>query len=387
MPQYVQAGDIPHKRHTQFRDESGRLRVEELFSSHGFGGPYALLYHARSPVEILGFEPGPKMAVGEWKCGVHRNHMFQTGGLHTGGDPLSARRPLMFNDDIVFSVASPDRRLDGFYRNALFDELIIVAEGHGELHTPFGRLDYEPDDLIVIPRGTIQDMRPGEGPHRLVVVESKIPITIPSRYFAGGQFAEHSPFCERDFKIPQLHPPTIERGDFRIWGKFGDEVTVYRMANHPFDVVGWDGSLYPYAINLRDFEPLTRRIHTMPDEQQAFAIDGVAAICCVVPRLMDYHPNALPAPPVHSSIDCDEVMIYLDTRFMGWSKPTPGVMTFHPRGLLHGPKAGVYEATIGMKEFDGRAVLIDTFKPLRLAGAAEQCDDGAYHREWLAAAE
>jgi homogentisate 1,2-dioxygenase len=382
MSHYHSAGNLPHKRHTQFRGENGALRVEELFSTLGFDGPYALLYHVSSPTEVIRIDAGPLVPLEAWECETHRHHLLDTAGLPSGGDILEARRPLFFNEELIVSVARPNSACVGFYRNALADELVIVAEGEGVFLSPFGRLDYEAGDMIVVPRGTVQDFRPGVG-NRLFVIESTSTIEPPSRYFAGRQFAEHSPFCERDIKIPVLQPPVVERGDFSIRTKLGRAMTIYGVANHPFDIIGWDGSLYPYAINMRDFEPVTRRIHTMPDEQQAFSTKG-AAICCLVPRLMDYHPDALPTPPVHSSIDCDEILINLGDRFMGWERPSMGFVTFHPRGLPHGPKPGTPEKSIGMKEFDGEGVLIDAFRPIRLAYAAHACDDPAYYREWLA---
>lgn len=381
MPQYVRQGNIPHKRHTIFRNDEGGLRYEELFSTRGFDGPYSLLYHEKLPVELSAIDAAGEVERKEWICPVRRNHSFATSKLDNEGDFLSSRRTLAFNEDVSVAVATPDRAMDNFYRNGLCDELIIVVEGRGILHSAFGDLPFGPEDMLVVPRGTTTRFEPA-GKTRLLIMESRTEISPPGRYFvSGGQMAEHSPFCERDIRVPVLAPANTSEGQFTIVTKFGDNLTAYTHPYHPFDVVGWDGSLYPYAINLEDYEPLTRRIHTMPDEHQAFGTTG-AAVLCFVPRLSDYHKDSMPAPPVHSNIDCDEILFNLGGPLLGRGSGGIGEMTFHPRGLLHGPK--VFEETIGMKEFPGKAIAIDTFKPLRLTTYAEACDDADYHRQWRA---
>lgn len=378
MPYYQRQGEIPHKRHTQFRGPTGNLRYEELFSTRGFDGPYALLYHENYPVEITAIEKAGSVEVAEWNFATQENRCFTTADVESSGDILTSRRPMAFNDDITIGVACPNKTSDYFYRNGGCDELLLVQHGQGTLQSPFGVIPYEDGDIIVIPRGTTYSFAPNNLPHRVIYLESPTPIVPPQRYFvAGGQIAEHSPFCERDFKTPSLPTPVTDRGSFTIIGRMGAELTRYVVPNHPFDVVGWDGSLYPYAMNLRDFEPLTRRIHTMPDEQQAFETGG-AAICCLVPRLLDYHPDAIPSPPLHSSIDCDEVLFNLGGPILGWGKT--GLMTLHPRGIFHAAKA--YEETIGMKEIDASAFMIDTFRPLKLTEYARQSAMPDYFKVW-----
>jgi homogentisate 1,2-dioxygenase len=354
-----------------------------MFTLQGFGDVYSLLYHVSPPTDVLQIEATRSVALREWLCDSHRHHLFDTGNLNGGGDFFAARKPLLYNEDIVVSVAAPASADDTFYRNAGCDEFICVGTGRGSLETPFGSLAYGPGDMIVVPRGTLQQWVPESGsPHRLLILESKTTITPAARYLSRlGQFSFHSPVCERDFRAPQFREPRIERGRFKMRIKLGDGLTDYYYGWHPFDVIGWDGYLYPYAINMRDFEPVTRRIHTMPDEQQIFETRG-AAICCLVSRLLDYHPKAIPAPPYHASVDVDELVFNMAESFMGWTRPSLGVMTFHPRGIIHGPKPGSYEASIGMKEFDGTAIMVDTFKPLRLTRYAQECDDPTYPVVW-----
>ncbi|WP_340314938.1 homogentisate 1,2-dioxygenase [Rhizorhabdus argentea] len=380
MAFYQRQGSIPHKRHTQFRDAQGKLRYEELFSTRGFEGPYALLYHESFPVEVLEVLPAGQIDLQEWELDTQENRCMYTGQIESEGDILSSRRVMAFNDDVVIAIANPDRGCDGFYRNGLCDEMITVIEGEGVLQSIFGILPYETGDIILVPRGTTYDLRPS-GQSRLIVMESRTPIRPPKKYAVdNGQLSEHSPFCERDFKTPVLPAPIIERGRFKVTGKVGNRLTTYVIPNHPFDVVGWDGSLYPIALNIRDFEPVTRRIHTMPDEQQAFETVG-AAICCLVPRLADYHPESIPSPPLHSNIDCDEILFNLGGTLLGWGGG--GLMTFHPRGVFHAAK--VYEETIGMERFDGLALMIDCFKPLKLTAFSKQCADPEYNKVWLKA--
>jgi len=381
MPFYHSAGEIPHKRHTQFRGPAGALRHEALFSTKGFDGPYSLLYHLNYPGEVTSMEAGPQLPAEAWRDSVHRNHRMRTIELESSGDLLDSRRLMAFNDDVHISVASPDRETKDFYRNGLCDEVIVVVEGTGEIRTPFGRLSFSPGDMIVVPRGTTSSFHP-DGVVHLLVIETATPVGPPPRYFVGSQLAEHSPFCERDFRLPELLPPVVEEGDFKVVTKIGASTTIYHLPRHPFDVVGWDGTHYPYIFNMSDFEPLTRRIHSMPHESQVFGAEGVL-ILCMVPRMLEYHPQALPAPPVHSSIDCDELVFNMGAALLGDKNRGPRVMTHHPRGLFHGVRPDMIETSIGLKEFTGKAIAIDTFRPLHLTHHARQCEDPTYHDSWI----
>jgi homogentisate 1,2-dioxygenase len=383
MGQYRCAGEVPHKRHTQLRDPNGQLLHEEMITAKGFSDFYSLLYHVSPPTEVRAIEAEAPLNIEEWDCGMHRHHLFDTQTLPSVGSYFDSRRALLFNDELVVSIAAPNQRDKTMYRNALADELVVVAEGAGTLNSQFGRLAYEAGDLVVIPRGTTQDWELAPVAHRLLIIESTTPIVPPPSYQVGrGQFSEHSPYCERDLKAPELVTPRVERGDFAIRVKVGHQINRYHLAWHPYDVAGWDGCFYPYSLNMRDFEPITRRIHTMPDEHTVFLTNS-AAICCIVPRILEYHPLAIPAAPHHSSIDIDEVMFYMGHGNKGWTRATAGVTTFHPRGIPHGPKPGLYEGSIGMKEFDGKSIMMDSLKPLRIARAGKDCDDPSYPYIWL----
>lgn len=384
MPQYFSAGVIPHKKHTQLRTKSGDLVYEEMHTTYGFTDIYSLMYHLSPPTTVISVEKATPIRFDEWDSGTHRHHLLDSGNVLSGGSLFDSRRPLLYNDDVVLSVASPTKSSDMFFRNAHSDELICVGAGEGTLSTAFGTLKYGPRDLIVIPRGTTQQWDIDEDiPQTLFIVESKTPITPPARYLNRlGQFTMKSPIGERDIRVPEFQEPHAEIGDHTIRIKIDNEFVDYHYAPHPFDLVGWDGYVYPYIINMSDFEPLSRRIHTMPDDQQIFETGG-AAICCLVPRPLDWHPDAIPAAPYHASIDVDEVMFNMSNVFMGWSRVGLGVMTLHPRGILHGPKPGGYEKSIGMKEFDGTAIMVDVANPLKLTAFAELCDDESYPSAWL----
>ncbi|MGE4432244.1 MAG: homogentisate 1,2-dioxygenase [Sphingobium sp.] len=380
MPHYHRQGQIPPKRHTQFRGPDGKLRYEELLSTRGFEGPYSLLYHEHFPVEVSESEPAGRISFEEWPIDTQINRSMDTSVIESSGDILSSRRMLAYNDDLWVSVATPDQAMDGFYRNGLCDEFMMVIHGSGVIHSPFGALPYEEGDMILMPRGITYDFRADGDDTRLLIMESRTPVVPPKKYLVGGsQWAEHAPFCERDFKTPVLQEPILEKGRYKITAKVGDMMTRYIVPNHPFDVIGWDGTHYPCAVNIRNFEPVTRRIHTMPDEQQAFETAG-AAICCFVPRMADYHPDAIPVPPVHSNIDCDELLLNLSGALVGW-KGSKGLLTLHPRGLYHAAK--IYEESIGMTELNGTALAIDTFKPVKLTALARACADPEYYKVWL----
>ena len=386
MPQYASRGNLPHKRHTQFRDGAGALLFEEMFTTHGFAGAYSLLYHVVPPTEVLQIRPGGVVLQEEWIPDVQRPHLFDSADIAADGEVPDSRRAILFNDDLTLSVSAPSLASTAFYRNALCDEVSFIAAGTGEMASPFGVLRYGPGDMIVAPRGTIQAWRPAEGvAQRHLLLESATAISPPARYFnPAGQFNFRSPIAERDVRLPELAPPCADTGAFRLRVKHGLRLDEHVLARHPFDIVGWDGHLYPYAINIDDFEPITRRVHTMPDENQIFETCG-AAICCLVPRPLDFHPNAVPAPPYHMNVDVDEVVFNVGDRFMGWERPALGVMTLHPRGLPHGSKPGLYEGSIGMKVFDGRAIMVDAARPLHLTMFAKSCDDATYPTAWLPA--
>ncbi len=383
MANYHTLGKIPRKRHTQFRDENGKLYSEQLFSTEGFSSNYSLLYHIHPPTEIIRVED-PKDVRPEKATNVLLKHRsFDGFGVKPQKDYLDSRKVVLFNDDCHMSLAAPQESMkDYFYKNADADEVIFIHEGKGKLKTQYGDLPFEYGDYVVIPRGAIYQIEFETKQNRLLIVESFGPIRFPKRYLSKyGQLMEHAPFCERDIRKPQDLNPIDEAGEFLIkTKKKGLEYPIY-YAHHPFDVVGWDGCEYPYIFSIHDFEPITGRVHQPPPVHQTF--DGKDfVICSFVPRLYDYHPDSIPAPYNHSNIDSDEVLYYVDGEFMSRKHVTKGMITLHPSGIPHGPHPGAVEKSIGQKETAELAVMVDTFRPLHLTKDALDVEDDSYVMSW-----
>jgi homogentisate 1,2-dioxygenase len=389
MPLYHRLGTLPPKRHTIVKSPDGAFYYEQLFGTVGFDGMSSLLYHLHRPTQVkavLGsVDLRPQLAV-EHNMLSRKLIGFD---VPAADDFLHSRTPLLVNNDVVIGVAAPRQSLtEYFYKNADADELLFVHRGTGTLRTLLGNIPFEPGDYLLIPRGMIYqiDLAPGTDPdgHRLFYVESTSPIYTPKRYRNWfGQQLEHSPYCERDFRLPQNLETHDERGDFVL--KIKKEGILHTLVydTHPFDVVGWDGYNYPYALSIHDFEPITGRIHQPPPVHQTFETKS-CVICSFVPRLFDYHPQAIPAPYSHSNIDSDEVLYYVDGNFMSRNGIGPGVLTLHPGGIPHGPHPGAMERSIGKTGTDELAVMIDTFRPLRLTTQAMGIDDGVYFQSWIA---
>ncbi|HVN68918.1 MAG TPA: homogentisate 1,2-dioxygenase [Candidatus Binatia bacterium] len=385
MPSYVREGSVPHKRHIQFRRPDGGLYAEELFSTKGFESVYSLLYHLRPPTATLDVRPWERPAVTFSANEPLRNRHFLTASLHpAGSDPVESRTPLLGNDDVVVAVAVATKPMEYFYRNTGGDELLFVHEGAGVLETQFGELAYRAHDYLVIPTGTTYRVLPAS-PTRMLVYECSGAVTIPRRYRNDfGQLEEHAPYYERDFRAPALRPPVERQGEYEVRVTNGGRNAIYVVQNHPCDVVGWDGYCYPYAFNLEEFAPITGKLHQPPPAHSTFDAPG-AAFCAFVPRLFDYHPLAIPVPYNHSSVDCDEVLYYVSGNFMSRRGVAEGSITLHAAGAPHGPQPGAVESSLGKTSTDEIAVMIDTFKPLRLAQAALDCEDREYFRSWLEA--
>jgi len=383
MPQYYQLGQIPHKRHTQFRKPDGTLYSEQLFSTEGFSSHYSLLYHCHPPTEIIKvdepYSAAPRIA--EEKMLKHRS--FQGFNIKPVPDFLASRKAVLVNSDCHIVLAAPQQSMqDYFYKNADADELIFVHEGSGILHTQYGQLPFSYGDYLVIPRGTIYQVAFSDANNRLFIVESFSPIRFPKRYLSQyGQLMEHAPFCERDIRQPQ-HLQTIdEAGDFLIRIKKKGMMYPIHYAHHPFDVVGWDGCEYPFAFSIHDFEPITGRVHQPPPVHQTFEGSNFV-VCSFCPRLFDYHPQAIPAPYNHSNIDSDELLYYVDGDFMSRKHVTRGMITLHPGGIPHGPHPGAVEKSIGAKETKELAVMVDTFHPLQITEEALAIEDKQYVMSW-----
>ena len=385
MPHYFSLGQIPPKRHTQFRQPNGKLYSEQLFSTEGFSNDYTLLYHIHRPTAILRSEEPTDVSPKAATDNILKHRSFM--GFRTAPEPeyLTSRKIALFNNDCQLSFAAPQAGLgeNVFYKNADADEVIFVHEGTGRLRTQYGQIPFSYGDYVVVPRGTIYAIEFDTADNRLFIIESFGPISFPKRYLTKtGQLMEHAPYCERDIRKPQDLETIDQQGEFLM--KIRKKGLLYPIwyANHPFDVIGWDGCDYPYAISIHDFEPITGRVHQPPPIHQQF--DGHNfVICSFVPRLFDYHPLAIPAPYNHSNIDSDEVLYYVDGDFMSRKHVERGMITLHPAGIPHGPHPGTVEKSIGAKETKELAVMVDTFHPLMMTEHAAGVEDNRYMISWI----
>lgn len=384
MPIYHKLGKIPQKRHVQFRNTEGGLYYEQLFGTIGFDGMSSLLYQVHRPTmvkEILSeTNVAPKIAI---EKGM-KARLLKGFDVPPKDDFLESRTPLLVNSDIHIGLAAPKKSLrDYFYKNADADEMLFIHRGTGTLRTQLGNIPFEYGDYLIIPRGMIYQIDFDTADNRILFAESFHPIYTPKRYRNWfGQLLEHSPFCERDLKLPQDLETHDEKGDFIM--KIKKQGVLYEMLypTHPFDVVGWDGYNFPYGFSIHNFEPITGRVHQPPPVHQTFETKAFV-ICSFVPRLYDYHPLSIPAPYNHSNIDSDEMLYYVDGDFMSRNNIEQGHITLHPAGIPHGPAPGAYERSIGQTVTQELAVMIDTFKPLCVTEAALKIDDGKYYKSWL----
>jgi len=384
MPFYHKLGKIPHKRHTVFEKDNGGIHYEQLFGTEGFHGFASLLYHVHRPTQVKSVSEPIDLTP---KAAVDKNissRMLRGFDVKPADDFLDSRKIVLFNNDLNIAVAAPKKSLrEYFYKNADADEVIFIHQGKGKLRTLVGNIDFEYGDYLVIPRGMIYQIDFETDQNRLFIVESFSPVLTPRNYRNGfGQLLEHSPFCERDFKTPYELETHDEIGDFLIKIKKENVLHEVVYASHPFDVVGWDGYNFPYAFSIHDFEPITGRIHMPPPIHQNFEGHNFV-ICSFVPRLYDYHPKSIPAPYNHSNIDSDEVLYYVDGDFMSRNHVEKGYISLHPGGIPHGPHPGAMERSIGQKETLELAVMVDTFRPLKLTQDAIEMQDPSYMTSWL----
>lgn len=385
MPYYHQLGKFPKKRHVQFRKngKSSGLYAEELVGTQGFSGVSALVYHLYPPTIVketkAPYSIEPQIAIQK----NLKSSSYQGFELPAKDDYLESRTTLFVNNDLHIGLAAPRHSTsDYFFKNADADEMIFIHKGKGLLKSMYGNIPFEYGDYLIIPRGTVYQINFDTEDNKLLILESFSPIRMPARYRnQSGQLLEHSPFCERDFKLPQNLETHDEVGDFKIMIKKQGMIYPYIYGTHPFDVVGWDGYHYPYGISIFDFEPLTGRIHMPPPIHQQFEGAGFVT-CSFVPRLYDYHPEAIPAPYHHSNIDSDEILYYVDGDFMSRNNIQKGQITLHPAGIPHGPHPGAVERSIGKKSTEELAVMIDPFKPLMITKAAMELEDKEYFKSW-----
>jgi homogentisate 1,2-dioxygenase len=384
MPFYHKLGNFPHKRHTVFRQPNGKLYHEQLFGTVGFDGMSALMYHINPPTIVKEVRGQKDIApvVSLEKNMIARS--LKGYEVQAVDDYLDSRVPVLVNSDCYIELASPKKSMtDYFYKNADADEVIFIHRGEGTLKTQLGNIDFSYGDYLVVPRGMIYQMHFKYEDNKLFIVQSFSPVYTPKRYRNWfGQLLEHSPYCERDIRPPHVLEPIEEMGDFLIRIKKQDVLYDYIYGTHPFDIVGWDGYNYPYAFSIHDFEPITGRVHLPPPIHQTFETSGFV-MCSFVPRLYDYHPDSIPSPYNHSNIDSDEVLYYVDGDFMSRNNIEKGQITVHPAGIPHGPHPGAYERSIGKKETLELAVMVDTFKPLKLTKAAMDMQDPEYVKSWM----
>ncbi len=380
---YISRGEIPQKRHTIFKSPEGNFYYEQLFGTEGFHGISSLLYHVHRPTQIKSIgnveDVTPKVAV-EKNVTPRR---FQGKDIKSEKDFLKSRKILMFNNDLKMGLAKPTDSMDYFYKHGECDELYFVHEGSGVLKTMLGNLPFSKGDYLIIPRGTIYQMEFQTSENVLFFIESQSPIYTPKRYRNEfGQLLEHSPFCERDVVVPEFVPPIDAKGDFLIKVKKENQITDFIYATHPFDVVGWDGFFYPFKFNIKNFEPITGRIHQPPPVHQNFEGHNYV-VCSFCARMYDYHPDAIPAPYNHSNIDSDEVLFYTEGDFMSRNHIDLMDFTLHPGGIVHGPHPGAMERSIGKKFTEEYAVMVDPFRPLKITEDAIAVEDETYKTSWL----
>lgn len=383
---YVRHGSVPRQRHTQHRAPDGSLYAEELFGVEGFTGRSSLLYHRIPPTRTHRVEPVREISLEAAAEAVHRHHLTKTGPLPPKGDVISGRIPLYFNGDVLFGIVRPAEAMpEGtFYRNGIADEMLFVHEGSGVCDTIFGPLRYGPGDYLVLPIGTTWRLEPDPGSeHRILYLEAPSEIEPPRRYRNEyGQLLEHAPYYQRDLLAPDEVPAHEESGDFVIQVRTADRITAYHYRHHPFDLVGWDGYLWPFRFSIHDFQPITGRVHQPPPVHQTFQARNFV-VCSFVPRKFDYHPLAIPAPYNHSNINSDEAIYYVAGNFMSRRGVEVASFTLHPAGIPHGPHPGTVEASIGKEGTEELAVMVDTFRPLQLTTAALELDDPNYPYSWL----
>ncbi len=383
MPFYHSLGEIPDKRHIVHRRANGDLYQEELVGTQGFAGLSSLVYHLHPPTAVKQkgkpYSVAPKIAIDN-----SLNAMSFTGfDIPTEEDYLKSRKTLFVNHAMQVGLAAPLKGNEYFYKNADADEMIFVHKGSGNLYTMYGTLPFKYGDYIIIPRGTVYKIAFDSEDNRLLYVESSDPIFTPRRYRNDfGQLLEHSPFCERDIKRPMTLETFNKQGEFDVLIKKKNHIFPYTYLYHPFDVAGWDGYHYPYTFSIFNFEPITGRIHMPPPVHQTFESRNFV-ICSFVPRLYDYHPQAIPAPYHHSNIDSDEILYYVDGDFMSRNNIEKGQLTLHPGGIPHGPHPGAIERSIGQKETKELAVMIDPFNPMMITEEALNIEVGDYYKSWL----
>jgi homogentisate 1,2-dioxygenase len=384
-PSYHRLGEVPAKRHTAFRKPEGGLYEEEVVGLEGFSGRYSILYHRYAPTRVLEVTeaeaiPAPPRPAAE---GTLRHHLLRPAGKLTDAvDELAGRTYALWNTEVRLALSAFGPDAGRLVRNGGHDEIHFCHKGGGRLESVFGVLDYREGDYVYVPKGTVHRWVPAGAGNRHLVIETPGTVRLPKRYQnSEGQLLEHAPYWERDFRRPTELIANDSREPHDVWVRVGDRTAVYTLDHDPLDVVGWDGHLYPYAFSIHDFEPITGRQHQPPPVHQTFEIDG-AVVCSFCPRRLDDGPEVVTAPYNHANLDSDEVLYYVSGNFFSRRGIEEGALTFHPRGIPHGPAPGVAERSVGQTHTEELAVMVDTFRPLQLAAAAEEYDDPDYPLSW-----
>ena len=400
MPYYTKLGEITRHRHIQFRRPDGALYSEEVFGTEGFDGPTSTLYHIHPPTQVSGWKVLHSTKTEFVEQNIMRMMHLKTAPMQAEGDAVDGRRVILGNADVEMSVCQPASQMAYHYKNGQGDECYFVHYGSGVVHTTFGTLRFGPKDYIILPKGTIYKIefnpladadRP-EGISAAAMPLGKFVLfeTMntshfgpPKRYISKktAQFLEHAPYCERDLRVPKMPMTFDERGEFEVRIKARDCIHSYVYSYHPLDVVGWDGCYYPYCFNIDDFAPIVGKVHMPPPIHQTFEGHNFV-ICSFCPRVLDFHPEAIPIPYNHSNIDSDEVLYYVEGNYKARRGIESGSVSLHPQGIAHGPHPGTVEASLGKKYTDELAVMCDTFRPLFPTKYALGIDDPAYPESW-----
>ena len=393
MPYYTQLGEIPEKRHIQFRQPSGELYSEEVFGTEGFVGPTSIMYHIHAPTQVTGWKLLYSTTTEFVETDVMRMRHIKSQEMKPTGDPVTGRRVLLGNADVEMSICLPAETMDYHYKNGSGDELLFVHHGSGTLYTSMGTLKFGPKDYVVIPKGVIYRMAfdakasPDDPDPRFLCFETMNTSHFlpPERYMSKktSQFLGHAPYCERDLRTPTLPLTYDEAGEFEVRIKARDRVHSYTYDYHPLDIVGWDGCYYPYCFNIDEFSPIVGKHHMPPPTHQTFEAHNFV-ICSFCPRALDFHPLAIPVPYNHSNLDSDEVLYYVEGNYKARKGISSGSFSLHPQGIPHGPHPGTVEKSLGATWTDELAVMCDTFRPLFPTKAALGLDDPDYPASWAA---
>jgi homogentisate 1,2-dioxygenase len=385
MPYYVKVGKVPPKRHTTFYKPDGKsLYREELFSTKGFNGIYSNKYHIYMPPQVETIKEHLTKNSNEWNDAPLQYYHFMTDNKKTNGNFLSARNEFLKNEHCIISTAFVTEDSEIFYRNSYKHEVVFIHHGEGEFLSEYGRLTFGQWDYIVVPKGTTYQMKFKNFDNvKLFIIESDTPFEIPEHFRNEyGQLKEDAPYYERDFHPPQFMEPVDQLGEFKLILKVSNRTFEYKLPHHPFDVVGWDGFLYPYTFNIKEYAPKVGKIHLPPPIHLMFTTEHFV-VCNFVPRLFDFHPDSIPAPYYHSNVDSDEVIYYVYGDFMSRTGVKEGSVTLHPMGIPHGPQPGKTEASIGKKDTEEYAIMIDAFTPLRVTNNVKETMVEDYHHSWL----